>query len=80
MYIDMLPVRNEYTPETLLYIAKLGYADVDFFFLFLHGEAVLTCTCNLCFDQKLVKQKFYRYFFQQFKKNLYITWAAGFHN
>ena len=48
------------------YIVKLGYAGVYLFFLFLfktidcgyslepprRGEAVLTCTHNLCFEQK----------------------------
>ena len=35
------------------YIAELGYAGVYLFFLFLLlAEAVLTCTHNLCFEQK----------------------------
>ena len=33
-------------------IAKLEYAGVYLFFLFLLGEAVLTCTLNQCFEQK----------------------------
>ena len=43
------------------------------------GEAVLTCTHNLCFEQKLEKyQKFPTDNFQflKLKKSLYIAWAV----
>ena len=55
---------NIYPIEPHFYIAKMGYAGVYPFFLFLLqnidcgyslerlGEAVLTCTHNLCFEQK----------------------------
>ena len=52
---------NIYPLEPHFYIAKLGYAGVYLFFLFLLqnidcgnrlGEAVLTCTQNICFEQK----------------------------
>ena len=56
-------VRVMYTPlnPTYIYIAKLGYAGVYLFFLFLLKNIgcgysleppVLTCTHNLCFEQK----------------------------
>ena len=38
---------NAYPLEPHFYIAKLGYAGV-----YLFGEAVLTCTHNLCYEQK----------------------------
>ena len=60
---------NVYPLKPNFYIAKLGYAGVYLFFLFLLqnidcggggggrgggglAEAVLTCTHNLCFEQK----------------------------
>ena len=57
---------NEYPPKPHFYIVKLGFAGVYLVFLFLlqnidcgyslepprRGEAVLTCTHNLCFEQK----------------------------
>ena len=51
---------NVYPLEPHFYTAKLGYAGVYLFFLFLLQnidcgyslEAVLTCTHNLCFEQK----------------------------
>ena len=44
------------------YIVKLGYAGVYLFFLFLlqGGEAVLTCTHNLCFEQNIKNVIFFR--------------------
>ena len=49
----------------LFLIAKLGYAGVYLLFLFLLqnidcGEAVLTCTHNLCFEQKYEKYHFFQ--------------------
>ena len=62
---------KEYPLKPHFYIVKLGFAGVYLFFLFLLqnidcgysleplGEAVLTCTHNLCFEQKQEKyQKF----------------------
>ena len=59
-------------PQTSHIIAKLGYAGVYLFFLFLlqnidcgysleppHTEAVLTCTHNLCFEQKVEKKQIF---------------------
>ena len=50
---------NECPNISHFYIAKLGYAGVNLFFLFLLqtieiilGEAILTCTHYLCFGQK----------------------------
>ena len=56
---------NVYPLEPHFYIAKLGFAGVYLFFLFLlqnidcgysleppRREAVLTCTHNICFEQK----------------------------
>ena len=51
---------NVYPLEPHFYIAKLGYAGVYLFFLFLFQnidcgyslETVLTCTHNLCFEQR----------------------------
>ena len=55
---------NVYPLEPHFYIVKLGFAGVYLFFLFLLqnidcgylfnrlSEAVLTCTHNLCFEQK----------------------------
>ena len=39
---------NKYSLKPHFYIVKLGYAGVYLFF----GEAVITCTHNLCFEQK----------------------------
>ena len=61
---------NVYPPEPHFYIAKLGYAGVYIFFLFLlqnidcgyslePPEAVLTSTHNLCFEQKIRKISFF---------------------
>ena len=54
---------NVYPLEPQFYIAKLGYAGVYLIFLFLLQnidceyslEPVLTCTHNLCFEQKIRK-------------------------
>ena len=43
---------NEYPLKPHFYIVKLENAGVYLFFLILLGEAVLTCTHNLCFEQK----------------------------
>ena len=51
---------NEYPLKPHFYIVKLGYAGEYLFFLFLLQnidcgyslEPVLTCTHNLCFEQK----------------------------
>ena len=79
---------NVYPLEPHLYIAKLGYAGVYLFFLFLLQNIdcgysleppLLTCTHNLCFEQKLEKcQKFSAEIFQflKLKKSLFIAWAS----
>ena len=56
VYIRKTCPCNVYPLESHLYIAKVGFAEVYLFFLFLlqniDCEAVLTCTNNLCFEQK----------------------------
>ena len=49
---------NVYPLEPHFYIVKLGFTGVYLFFLFLlqNIEAVLTCTHNLCFEQKKKKK------------------------
>ena len=56
LYIRKTCPCNVYPLEPHFYIAKLGNAGVNLFFLFLlqniNCKAVLTCTHNLCFEQK----------------------------
>ena len=47
--------------------------------LWVLGEAVLSCTHNLCFEQKqekIYKKSTLNFQILQFQKNLYITWAC----
>ena len=80
-----------FTPrEHHFYIEKLGYAGVYLFFIFLLqnidsgyslerlAEAVLTCTHNLCFEQKYEKYQIFsaeNFQFLKLKKSLFIAWA-----
>ena len=48
---------NEHPLTPHFYIVKLGCTGVYIFFLFLVTEAVLTCTHNLCFEQKQEKNQ-----------------------
>ena len=60
---------NEYRFKPHFYIVKMGYVGV--------GEAVLTSTHNLFFEQKLEKyQDFSGNFFTTKKKSLYIALAS----
>ena len=55
LYIRKTCPCNVYPLKPHFYIAKLGYAGVYLFFLLLLqniAEAVLTCTHNICFEQK----------------------------
>ena len=80
---------NVYPLEPHFYIVKLGYAGVYLFFLFLlqnidygyslepprRGEAVLTCTDNICFEQKY--EKYHIFSAENFQCfSLFNAWAS----
>ena len=63
----------------MLYSKTGAYRVIHYFLIFALKQAVLTCTHNICFEQKYENSKNYStencHFYSR-EKSLYITWAC----